>query len=532
MVQNLFHLGNGELFRSGRDLDGIVHELVGQLHLPIAQGRREEERLAGVIRGKAPQDVPDWVGVQQALAPARRGRASTSSSGALVGEEYGLAAQASLSSDKAANRALPRLIGAGCVAAIGLVGAMALMVFLVIRVGVLLSRALSNTLQEENGIQVAAAGSEAESTSTPAPTRAPTETTTPTPSPTPTLIPSFKWSTSTLRGSETEKVGLFSSLAIDTNGNYHVGYFEDSDDTLRYAKGVSDEWHFGLVTGGSGKGFHLSLDIDQGGYPHLAGHVWGRDKTPSLYYWYQTGMGWTSAKVSDAEVTNTDISLALGPDDSPHLAFQDRYDFRIKVAHFTGSVWDIQAVDLADSNCQSFPLAVDESGIPHLAYCANGGGLNYATLRGQTWQIETVDGHRGAGLYSSLTLDSSGRPHIAYYDRDDRTLNYAYLESDWVLQTIDAIGDVGQYPSIVIDSMGHVHVSYYDATNSSLKYAHGRDGQWNIYTVDEFGDTGKWNSIALDPNDLPSISYMDDGKKDLKLAWAVPLFQSPPETSP
>ena len=484
------------------------------------------EAACGAV-GLEAKGVPDWAGIPEGMAPAKSVMDSRTYADAQVGAGGGSAAQ-SLLAEKTITRELLQLIGKNPVAAIGFVGVIVLTI-VVILVG---GRGGESDTLDENATRAAASAMETKSASTPAPTQPPSarSTHTPTPTPTPTLVPIFGWRTEIIQKSQ--DVGLFSSLVIDALGNYHVGYFQDNYDMVLYANNVSGGWVFEYVTGGVERGFHLSLDIDQEGNPHIAYHIKGKNQRPRLHYMRWTGEDWDLFKAPNTEVTDTDISMVLGPDDSAHLTFQDKYDRMIKYAHFIDYAWDIHAVDLANPNCRSFPLVVDEFGNPHLAYCASGGGLNYATLQGQIWQKKTVDGDSGAGLYSSLALDSSGRPHIAYYDQNDQSLKYAYLESDWVVQTIDATGDVGQYPSIAIDSKGHIHVSYYDVMNSSLKYAHGREGEWNTYTVDNLGDVGKWNSIALDPNDLPRISYMDAQKEDLKLALGFPLISTTPATSP
>ena len=292
---------------------------------------------------------------------------------------------------------------------------------------------------------------------------------------------------------------------------------------VMYINNTSGQWVYKFVTGGVERGFHLSMDIDQAGNPHFAHHIMGKRHSPRLHYLYWTGMQWDVHILPNTEVTNTDISMVLGQDESVHITYQDKSDHFIKYAHFKDYSWDVRTVGLANIDCRSFPLVVDEFNDPHLTYCASSGGLNYATLDGQTWRTETVDPKSGVGLFSSLALDSNGRPHIAYYDQFDRTLKYAYFDSDWIIQTVDESGDVGRHASIAIDSKGHVHISYYDVANSSLKYAHGRGDEWNIYVVDNFGDVGKWTSIALDANDLPRISYHDADNEDLKFAQAAPL---------
>ena len=212
--------------------------------------------------------------------------------------------------------------------------------------------------------------------------------------------------------------------------------------------------------------------------------------------------------------------MALDPLDQPHFSFLDRYSNQVVYSKFSSARgFEDQPLGNANPQCQSFPIAVDNLGNPHLLYQAAEGGLMYATLKDGIWLREKFDPQPGAGFHSDIALDEQGIPHVAFYDSDNKNLKYAYLSSSgWNIQTVDDGNDVGLFPAIAIDQRGNIHISYYDGANKDLKYAHGRSEGWNIYIVDSAGDVGQWNSIAPDTNGLPRISYLDKGNEDLKLA--------------
>jgi len=341
------------------------------------------------------------------------------------------------------------------------------------------------------------------------------------PTPTPTLVAVFDWRNEILQKAQT--VGFFSNLAVDGEGLMHAIYFQDEYDLLWYAHEDANAWKFENVIGGLGRGFHLSLALDEKGQPHIAYHN-GRFKKNDHRVWYLfwNGKDWSTRSIRDSDAWESqDVSLALGPDGSAHFAYLDSYSQQVQYARHLSGAWDVQSVEPANPDCRSFPIAVDAQGSPHIVYQTSDGALRYAVLTNDSWTKEVVDPAAGAGYYSDMTLDGQGVPHIAYYDRATRTLKYATRAGGaWSAQLVDASGDVGQYPSIKVASDGSLHISYYDAGQTALKYAYGLNGQWNTAVVDNSGEVGEWTSLALTRDGAPRISYLDAAQGDLKLAVA------------
>ena len=365
------------------------------------------------------------------------------------------------------------------------------------------------------------------------PTISPTSTSTPMPTntftPSPTPGPAYIWQNKAIETAR--NVGLFTSIAMDDTGHFHIAYFEDSRDNVRYSRGSWVTWGWDVVESGEEAGFHISLVLDSNGQPHIAHHLLGANRgiTPILKYVYWDGLGWASFMLLDTRVANTDISLALDIKDRPHLIYQDYNSYDVVYYLYTGSQWVSQLVDDGTPENKSLPIVLDEGGKPHITYFAQQGGLNYASLQGNNWIIQVVDDDSAAGQYSDLAIDSAGKPHIAYYNHRTQALYYAYWNSsEWHTEIIDEQGIVGLYPAIAVSKTGEIHISYYDLTNTDLKYAHGRGGQWDIYIVDDDGDVGLWNSLALDKEGYPHISYFDELNDDLK--YAEPIRDFPTET--
>jgi hypothetical protein len=343
---------------------------------------------------------------------------------------------------------------------------------------------------------------------------------------TPTNLPVFTWIPEVVY--KFQSAGYFANLAIDSQDNLHLGFFQDYYDIVWWIHSLNNKWiPPEQVSGGLGRGFHTSMVLDSADRPHFAYHaIDNRKQEPYLYYKYWTGNNWAGIfRNIEYRVLNNDISLALDPNDSPHFFFIEDYGNSLIYSQFRNGKFENQVVGIGNPDCQSLPIIVDQFGNPHLLYQSVDQGLMYATKQADTWNWVVVAPSIGAGQFSDITLDEAGTIHVAYYDSSEGDLWYAYLLGDgFKQQLIDTQGNVGQYSSIVVDSSGYVHISYYDATNKALKYALGHNDQWAVDTVDNYGSVGEYSSIAIDSNDKPFIAYFDQDNEDLKLARAVPLI--------
>jgi hypothetical protein len=342
----------------------------------------------------------------------------------------------------------------------------------------------------------------------------------------PTIRPVFAWIPEVVYKSQA--AGYFANLAIDSQDNLHLGFFQDFSDMVWWVQSLNNQWVAPeQVTGGVGRGFHTSMVLDSTDRPHFAYHAIDTKKQePYLYYKFWTGNNWKGVfKNIDYRVHNTDISMALGPDDAPHFFFIEDYADNLIYSRFGSYGFENQVVGRGNPASESFPIIIDQLGNPHMLFQSVDQGLIYATKRPDTWNWVVVDPGTGAGQFSDIALDAAGGIHVAYNDANEGDLKYAFLSGDvFVQQLVDSQGDVGQYSSIAVDSSGNIHIGYYDSTNNALKYAYGKDGQWAIDTVDNNGSVGEYASIALDSKDRPYIAYFDQENEDLKLARSMPLM--------
>lgn len=276
--------------------------------------------------------------------------------------------------------------------------------------------------------------------------------------------------------------GEFTSLAINSTGAVHIGFYDVSNGQPRVVVSSGGAWN--LRT-------------------------------------------WESYSFSDNVGLHT--SMAIGSDNVARLAYYNETGSALRYAEWNGFVFVPENVD-TNGDVGRYPsLALDSTtNNPRIAYYnATGRELKYAERIGGNWTWEVVPNPPGvdAGQYASLALDNTGAPHIAYYDATNGSLMHATrVAGVWTNETVDFVGEytdiVGQYMSIAVDQVSSdVHVAYYNATNGTLKYARRTGVLWlPAEVVDDGGDVGRYASIALNASRNPAISYHDATNLDLKYA--------------
>ena len=232
------------------------------------------------------------------------------------------------------------------------------------------------------------------------------------------------WSIETV--DSTRYAGMYTSIALDTNGYPHISYFYPKSGDLKYAKWTGSVWDIETVDSDGNVGYYTSIALDTNGYPHIS------------YY----------------DCTNENL----------------------KYAKWTGSVWDIETVDSDGYAGYYTSIALDSNNYPHISYYSGGyNNLKYAKWTGSIWSIEMLDPDARSAC-TSLALDTNDYPYISYQCSSPTPypdLKYAkWTGSIWSLQVVDSLGDVGEYSSIALDTNGYQHISYYDRSYEALKYAY------------------------------------------------------------
>ncbi len=315
-----------------------------------------------------------------------------------------------------------------------------------------------------------------------------------------------------------------SSLVLDKDDLPHLSYPTNTqlDSYLNFAYLKGSEWESEIADNVeppyefAGKPV---LKLDGAGHLHI-GYAVCHPLGCYLNYAHWTGSQWSIQQI-DIATSGGSISMALDERDRPHFSYCTQRDesLELRYAYWASSQWYTTTIDGGRRCWYSTSIDVDSSGRPHISYYNLGAGdLMYANWTGTTWITQTVDSDGIVGDNNSLMLDTSDRPHIGYFDGSDKSLKYAvWTGVEWAIQTIDsAAGNLGAYISLVLDGQDRPHFTYTDSGNNNIKYARWTGTEWFTYTVG--AGTRSW--LALDSTNQPHISYANDG---LKYAWSQVL---------
>lgn len=347
-----------------------------------------------------------------------------------------------------------------------------------------------------------------------------------------------KWNIEVVDNGSGHDVGKYSSLAIDQQGNLHVGYYDETRGALWYAFRPSNEkrW-FKMMVQPTGVGAYSSLAVDAQGLPHFS-YV---DRLEhGLHYAFWDGKVWHNA-IIDPTRAGYFNSISLDSKGHPRISYYQYHGpsganvLHLKYAFFDGQQWFIQTVDPRMSTGKFNSITVDSQGNPHIAYAHVAlGDLFYARWDGSQWHYTDTDSRRFHNDYvgegNCIALDHAGHPGIAYFDISRNIVKYAGSDGKmWKIEPVSQLRGRGELDrvSLKFDSQNQPHIAFYDAGQGALKLAV-RDGKgWQIETVDSNGNVGFTPSLWLDEHDNAYITYYDFSEHALKLASQVAAAARP-----
>ena len=322
---------------------------------------------------------------------------------------------------------------------------------------------------------------------------------------------------------DTGDVGSWNSMALDSEGNPHIAYYDRSSRDLKYTSSNGTSWTIETVDFADEIGRWASLALDGQDNPHIAYHDQSNNE---LKYARWTGSAWTFESVEPACICGHAASLALNSTDTPHISYSSNSNPPLMYAkRIAPGSWTTEVLDASGWMNGPTSIAVDSKDNLHISYnmfTGSGHILKYAQWDGTAWNIEVVDDTGTVGWSSSLALDSQDRPHISHHDGYNQTLKYARWNGmAWIQEIVDSDGNVGECSSIVVDSKDSPHIAYYEDDNDDLKYTTWNGTSWNVELVDTFGWSGCRNSLATNGTDVPRISYHDYINGELRYAKKV-----------
>ncbi len=267
----------------------------------------------------------------------------------------------------------------------------------------------------------------------------------------------FAWDIKTIYDPDIGSAGRYSSLKIGSTDKIRIAYYvhnflPGNNDSLWYAEYVGgggncggSDYQCDPVNSGDRVGKYASLALDSFDQPHIAYYDEGND---SLKYAHYNG-SWLYRWILNPNAgKHASLVVDVNNGDRPHIAHYDSTHGTLEYATFVGagngncgmnnySQWEWQCDDIDDMGIISDPrgisIAVDGSGYPIIAYQSGGSRLMVARpaaalgkLIGNcgpatpfyTWQCDPITRIGigfGQGDYMSLAVNSAGLSTIAYY---------------------------------------------------------------------------------------------------------------------
>jgi hypothetical protein len=232
----------------------------------------------------------------------------------------------------------------------------------------------------------------------------------------------------------TGQVGAETSIAIGTNGNPIISYYDDTNTDLKVAACNNPTCTTSTNT-----------TIDSNGV-----------------------VGWYS-------------SITIGTNGNPIISYLDLTNSHLKVAACNNPTCTTSTNTTIDSNGvvgYYTSIAIGTNGNPIISYYdSTNTDLKVAACNNPTCTTSTnstIAASSGmVGAYTSITIGSNGNPIISYLDLTNSHLKVAACNNPTCTtstnSTIDSTGQVGYYTSIAIGTNGNPLISYHDFTNMELK---------------------------------------------------------------
>jgi hypothetical protein len=215
----------------------------------------------------------------------------------------------------------------------------------------------------------------------------------------------------------TEKVDSYragpgSSIALESTYPHiipHISYHGNGN--LKHAWLSNTTWLSETV---DSVGSYTSLALDSHGQPHIS---YCDDTNCDLKYAWLSGTTWLSMTVdSEGTVGRWSTSLALDSSDNPHISYFDETNGHLKWARSNGTVWIIQTVDDEGNVGRWSSLALDQIDCPHISYADDTNlDLKYACIPTEVVAADFTAGPIGGASPLAVTFANTSTGDLTAY---------------------------------------------------------------------------------------------------------------------
>jgi hypothetical protein len=273
----------------------------------------------------------------------------------------------------------------------------------------------------------------------------------------------------------------------------------DADGDADPCEALGADWNLDYVEQFAGQSADIVVGADGGVHVSYQGLLDNDTK-------YTTnGGGDFRVRTVQSEGLTTDTSIALGADGLAQIAFHEYLEGDVFVARQAeDGDWAVETVETEGWLGAGLSLAIDDSGVRHLAYGDDtNGDLRYATDASGAWVASAIDSEGVTGLGANLVLGPEGRPVVSYWDQTNEAFRLARQAEDgtWTLSTIAPASSVGE-SALTIAPDGAIHLVYAGFNFGALSLLTDATGEWSTESISE-------DAMAASP----TIAFDEDGHR-------------------
>ncbi|MDW5562576.1 MAG: putative Ig domain-containing protein [Methanomassiliicoccus sp.] len=351
--------------------------------------------------------------------------------------------------------------------------------------------------------------------------------------------------TSLVESTSYNYTGLYSSLALDQQGQPHIAYYTGTTG-LHYASMSGGVWSYVTIDSASATaGKYPSLCIGSDNVPKVA---YITDNT--IRYAYLDGSTWITSNITTVGTADR-CAMVLDHNNNPYVAYKDVSTSGrcVKCAHWTGSTWSLELIQDGVANvCAGLSIALDSNGNPHIAYSGPfvtgyKALVYYASKSYGVWTYQSTGVYcyalQSGSYYEqcsgvSLAIGSDDVPRIACASPGGTGCTYLYYNgASWTSQSITTT-NFATPCQIALDSSNNAYVVFMASSSIGFQIATNAGGSWSVKVATTFSYVGGDNyagtiGLAIDPYGLVHLSY----PSSQQMRYAAPAHWSPSfSTSP
>ncbi len=327
-------------------------------------------------------------------------------------------------------------------------------------------------------------------------------------------------------------VGQFCSIAIDSNGNPHVCYFDETG-KIKHSYKNSGSWNTPVVinAGVGANGGYTDMAINSSSNVIHVVYYDGNNGQLKHAYSSSPWISW-NINVIDSGVSKAFPKIVLDTNGNPHVTYYDSADKKVKYAYSTASPWntwsfiDISENAVNDDNTGRSSIAVDPAGYIYVLFIDDGKIKSKTNSPLGSYITKEVFSYSDNEYYLDIGLGSgTGSEKKVYAVFSSPQLCYSQSDnsaSSWLSSPITiSSSSLYQHLSLAIDNSSAtdiLHLCSYDSAITNLKYFTNSQGDWEEFCLDNNVKTGSYCSLALDSSKKIHVCYYDEQNKRLKYA--------------